>query len=110
MQPKRIALAVREAADAKKAEDPVILDLKKLTSLCHYFVIIHGNSDRHVRAVCDHVLETLRTKKIRPFHVEGMDSGQWVLIDYGSVIVHIFHRQLREFYALERLWGDAPRV
>ncbi len=97
-------------ADAKKAEDPVILDLGKLTTVAHYFVVTHGNSDRHVRAIAQHIMESFDRKKIRPLHIEGMESGQWVLLDYGSVIVHVFYREIRDFYGLERLWGDAPRL
>ena len=110
MQPKKIAVLAREAADAKKAESPVVLDLAKLTNVAHYFVIAHGNSDRHVRAIADHIQEVLDKKKVPVWHLEGMENGSWVLLDYGAVIVHVFHRDIREFYGLERLWGDAPRL
>ena len=108
MQPKRIALLAREAADAKKAEDPVVLDIAKLTSVAHYFLIAHGNSDRHVKAIAHNIMETLKQEKVPLWHAEGMESGRWVLLDYGSVITHIFYRETRDFYALERLWGEAP--
>lgn len=110
MQPKKIALLAREAADSKKAEDPVILDIAKLTSVARFFVIMHGNSDRHVRAIADHIIESLENKKVRFLHEEGRDAGLWVLLDYGSVICHIFYRDTRDFYALERLWGEARRL
>lgn len=110
MLPKKIALLAREAALDKKAEDPVILDLGKLTTVARYFVITHGNTDRHVRAISDHVMEVLREKGVRTWHAEGMDHCQWALIDFGSVIVHVFHGETRNFYALERLWGEAKRL
>lgn len=110
MQPRKIALLAREAADAKQAEEPVVLDLAKLTNVAHYFVIAHGNSDRHVRAIADHIQEVLDKKKVPVWHLEGLENGNWVLLDYGSVIIHVFHRDIREFYGLERLWGDAPRL
>ncbi len=110
MQPKNIALAAYKAAEDKKAEDPVILNIARLTSIAHYFVIAHGNSDRQVRAIGDHILETLKEKGVRAYHIEGLESGSWALLDFGSVIVHIFHRDTREFYGIERLWGEAARV
>ena len=110
MQPKRIALLVKEAADAKQAVDPVILDLSRLTSFAHYFLITHGNSDRHVRSIAQHIQEELEKKKVPLWHMEGVTEGRWVLLDYGSIVAHVFHRELREFYALERLWGNAPHV
>ena len=110
MQPKRIALLAREAADDKKAEDPIVIDVSKLTSLAHYFVITHGNSDRHTRAIAQNIIDVMDSKKIRLWHREGMETGQWVLLDFGSVIVHVFYKEIREFYNLERLWGDAPRL
>lgn len=109
MQPRKIAFVAKEAADAKKAEDLVLLDVAKLTSLAHYFLITHGNSDRHVKAIAQNIIDTLH-KKTQLLHVEGMESGQWILLDYGALIVHIFYRELREFYALERLWGEAPKL
>ncbi len=110
MQPKRVALLARQAAEAKQAEEPVILDLAKLTNISRYFVITHGNSDRHVRAIAQHIIEIMENKKVRLWHVEGMESGQWVLLDFASVIVHVFYRGIRDFYGLERLWGEAPRL
>jgi len=110
LQPKSIALLARTAAIDKKAEDPVVLDVSKLTSLTHYFVVTHGNSDRHVKAIAQNIIETLEIKKNRLLHREGMEAGQWVLLDFGAVIVHVFYREIREFYSLERLWGDARRL
>ncbi|MCM8776131.1 MAG: ribosome silencing factor [Candidatus Omnitrophica bacterium] len=86
------------------------MDIRKLTSIANYFVIVHGNSDRHVRAIALHVMDALKTKKVPLWHEEGLETPHWILLDYGSVIVHVFYRKTREFYGLERLWGDAPRL
>lgn len=110
MQPKRIALLAWSAADAKQAVDPIILDISKLTSVAHYFLVAHGNSDRHVRAIAENIQEELKKRKVPLWHAEGISEGRWALLDYGSMIVHLFYRDLREFYGLERLWGDAPRI
>lgn len=110
MQPKRIALLAREAADAKQAVNPVILDISKLSNLTHYFLIAQGNSDPHVRAVAQHVQEVLEKAGIPLLHAEGMREGKWVLMDFGALIAHVFYRELREFYGLERLWGNAPQL
>ena len=110
MLAKRVALLARSAAEDKKAEDPVVLDIRKLTDISQYFLVTHGNSDPHVRAIANNIIDTLKSKKIPVWHVEGLDSGQWVLLDFGMVIVHVFYREVREFYNLERLWGDAPKL
>ena len=110
MQPKRIAELAWKAADDKQAVDPVLLDISRLTTFAHYFLIAHGNSDRHVRAIAQNIREVLDQGKITPWHQEGMTEGRWVLLDYGALIVHLFYRDLREFYGLERLWGTARRV
>ena len=110
MQPKKLALLIRELALDKKAEDPIVLDVAKFTSLTHYFVVTHGNSDRHVRAIAQHIADSLDEKKVTLWHQEGKETGQWMLLDIGAVIVHIFYKELREFYNLERLWGDAEQI
>jgi ribosome-associated protein len=110
LQPKKIALLAREAAEDKKAEDPLVLDVAKLTSLAHYFIIAHGNSDRHVKAIAQGIIDALDAKDVKLWHREGMEKGHWILLDFGSVIVHVFYKEIREFYGLERLWGDAPRL
>ena len=99
-----------KAVDAKQAVDPVVLDISRLTTIAHYFVITHGNSDRHVRAIAQSVQEGLEKENVYLWHMEGMNEGRWVLLDYGSVMIHVFYRDLREFYGLERLWGNARRV
>lgn len=109
MQPKRIAQLIREAAEAKLAEDPVLLDLTRLPAFARYFFITHGNSDRHVRAIAYNIQEELEKHQLRSGRLEGIGEGRWVLLDYGSIVAHVFHRDLREFYGLERLWGAAPK-
>lgn len=110
MQPKQIAELAWAAADAKQAVDPVILDISRLTTIAHYFLIAHGNSDRHVRAIAQNVLDELERHQVSLWHQEGLNEGRWVVLDYGSLIVHVFYRDLRGFYGLERLWGNAPRL
>ncbi|OQA57165.1 MAG: Ribosomal silencing factor RsfS [Candidatus Omnitrophica bacterium ADurb.Bin277] len=105
-----MAALIRAFADDKKAEDIVVLDISKLSSVAHYFIITHGNNDRHVRAVADHVMDEMKKRKMPVLHVEGMKDGKWVLLDFGAVILHVFYKETREFYALERLWGEAKCI
>ena len=97
------------AALDKKADNPVVFHTAGLTDLADYIVICSGTSDRHVKSIAEGVDETLRKLKDRPLGIEGMTEGRWVLIDGDDVIVHVFHHPVREFYALEKLWMDAPR-
>lgn len=99
---------VREALLDRKAVDPLILDLRGLTGATDYFVIVSGTSDAHVRGMAEHLMTALAPQGIAPHHVEGLTQGRWVLLDYVDFVVHVFHPELREFYQLERLWGDAP--
>jgi ribosome-associated protein len=105
----QVQIAVR-AADEKKAEEISVLRLTALTEFTDYFVICTGNSTRQVQAIADAVTEQLKAVKLRPLHTEGYNSGEWVLIDYGTFVVHIFIESSRRFYDLERLWRDAERV
>ncbi len=103
--------AVARAAELlldRKAEDVVLLDLRTVSGATDFFLIATGRSDTHVSAIGDHVLEELKKEGVKPFGVEGMRGGRWVLIDYVDFVVHVFHPAAREFYQLERLWGDAP--
>jgi ribosome-associated protein len=100
----------REAANlalSKKAEDVVILDLRGLSTVTDFFVICSGSSDTHVRAISDAIEDGLEAKGVRKWHIEGYTHRRWVLLDYVDVVVHVFHHKTREFYLLERLWGDA---
>jgi ribosome-associated protein len=97
------------AALSKKAFDPVLLRLDRLTSLTDYFLIVSAKSDRQASAIADAVLDEARKHKIRKAAAEGVREGRWVLLDYGDLVVHIFQKQVREFYDLEGLWMEAPR-
>ena len=101
---------VRTAADYaldRKALDVTVLDLRDISSATDFFVIATGRSDIHVRAIAEHVLDSARGDGNRPEHIEGLDEGRWVLLDYIDYVVHIFHPSVRDFYRLETLWGDA---
>jgi ribosome-associated protein len=93
----------------RKALDVAVLDLTGISTATDYFVIASGSSDVQVKAIADHVVEELKKDGVRPQHVEGMNGGRWVLVDYIDFVVHVFHPQARAFYQLENLWGDAPR-
>jgi ribosome-associated protein len=92
----------------RKALDVVALDLRHLSTATDWFVVATGTSDTHVAAIADHVVDELKKVGQRPLNVEGGKGGRWILIDYFSFVVHVFHSEAREFYQLERLWGDAP--
>ena len=111
MNAKKMAMEAMEAALDKKALEPVLLDVQGHSSYTDYILLLSGRSDRHVQAVADAVLEALkRSRNARPLGVEGKRDGQWTLIDFGDVVVHVFYHPVREFYDLEGLWVDAPRV
>jgi len=105
----KLAIAENALLD-HRAVDPIVLDMRDLTIITDYFLICHGTSSVHIRALADAVLEALETRQVRPSGMEGYREGQWVLIDYGDLVVHIFDAQAREFYSLERLWSDAPQT
>jgi len=100
-----------ECAEEKKALDTVVLDLRSITSFTEFFVITSGTNQRQVQAIADEILEQLKKKKkAKAIRVEGYSGAEWVLLDYGDFIVHIFNEKSRTFYDLERLWRDAKRV
>lgn len=100
----------RKAALGKKALDLVTLDLKGRCSFTDAFIICHGVQVRQTQAIADAIEQGLKKQKVHPSHVEGYRTGEWILMDYSDLIVHIFTRERREFFNLERLWGDAPRL
>ena len=104
------AIACASAALDKKAYDLVILELGELTSVADYFVICSGRSDTQVQAIAEGVRMDLAAADIRALAIEGTARGQWVLLDYADVVVHVFQTPTREFYDLERLWVRAPRI
>jgi ribosome-associated protein len=107
--PAAVKLAVQAGLD-KKAEDVLILDLRELSSFTDYFVIMSGRSTRQNQAIFEAVKDALKKKKVATLGAEGVESGEWILMDYGSFLVHVFSPRLRDLYALEMLWGDAPRL
>jgi ribosome-associated protein len=107
--PRQIDVAVT-AAEQKKALDLVVLDLRRTGGFTDYFVICSGGNARQIRAIADGVLEALSAVGVKPAHVEGYDSSDWVLLDYFDFVVHVFAQETRLFYGLERLWGNAERI
>lgn len=105
------ALAHRIAllALAKKANEVVILDVRGKTSYADYFLIASGDSERQVAAIAEHIETQLRNDGVRPLGIEGEERCQWVLLDFGGVVVHLFYDEVRAFYDLEGLWTDVPR-
>ena len=112
MDSRKLALLCRELADNRKAEDIVILDVRKVSpSLTDYFVIASATSEPHLRAITDEVTEKLRLEhELRPRAVDGTLHTGWVVLDYFDVIVHVMRADIREHYNLEGLWGDAPQI
>ncbi len=108
--PLDLARRIVEIAEDKKAADIVLLDLSALTTLADYFVICSGGSDRQLAAIADGIVETLRDERVRPIGREGVAASHWVLLDYGSVIVHVFTPPERDFYQLEKHWSEAKTV
>ena len=98
------------AAEEKLAGKVTVLDLRGLASFTDYFLICHGRSKRQVQAIADQVMDSLRDEKQRPLSLEGYRLAEWILIDYGDFVVHVFSESRREFYGLERLWSDAPVI
>jgi ribosome-associated protein len=105
-----VKLALHSASE-KKATDIVVLDLREIASFTEFFIIASGSNQRQVQAICDEITEQLKAQlSSRPVRVEGYASAEWVLLDYGDFIVHVFNKESREFYDLERLWRDSRRV
>jgi ribosome-associated protein len=94
----------------KKVMDPVVLDVRQLTSIADVFIICSGRSNRQVTAIADHIERSLKKNGLKPLSVEGKNEGHWVLLDYGHVVLHVFYDPLRRFYDLEGLWVDAERI
>jgi ribosome-associated protein len=105
--PGEVGRAAELALD-RKALDVTLLDLRHLSTATDFFLIATGRSDTHVSAIADHIIDELKKEGVRPVGIEGMRGGRWVLVDYVDFVVHVFHPAAREFYQLERLWGDAP--
>ena len=107
---KEIAQLAADLGLEKKGEEIVVLDLRKFSIGCEYFVIMSGASDPHVKALAEWVEDELaRRLGAKPWHREGLQNARWVLLDYVDCVVHVFHGEARQYYMLERLWGDAPQ-
>lgn len=107
---KEIALKAAEILSSKKAADLKILEIKELTSICDYFVICSGTSSPHIKALCDETEIKLAEAFDLKCRNEGYNAANWLLMDYGNVVIHIFNKESLEFYGLERLWADAPEL
>ncbi|WP_051305834.1 ribosome silencing factor [Desulfogranum mediterraneum] len=103
------AISAKVALDAK-AEDLVVLDVRGIASFTDYFIIMSGRSSRHVQGLAEAIESELRSKRVSSKHSEGLGEGQWVLLDFGDLVAHIFYSEKRSFYDLEGLWHDVPRL
>ena len=110
MTPKEIAILAAKALDSKKGVDIKVIDVVEQTSLADYFVICSGSSNTQINALCDAVEKAVNEGGEPTLHREGYRGGTWVLLDFGSVVVHVFSNEAREFYSLERLWQDGTPV
>ena len=106
---KRVLLCVHASLD-KKARDLIVIDVSEVSSFTDRFVICSGTSNRHVQAIAQSIQENMKKNGLLPLGIEGESLGTWILLDYDDVVVHVFYEPIREFYALERLWPDAPRA
>jgi ribosome-associated protein len=110
MRPSQLRKLILDALEDAKAREVVVLDVRKVAMFTDYMIIASGTSNRHVVAVADNVIEQLGEHRRKPSGVEGMEGGDWVLIDFGDVVVHVMRAQTRDFYNLEKLWSEARRV
>ena len=110
LEPNELARKVVDIAEDRKAEDIVMLDIRKVSVIADYFVICTGTGDRHVKAIAKEIDEKLGDEGKNPVSIEGMVDAKWVLLDYGDVLVHIFDQETRDFYKLEQLWVGAQPV
>jgi len=107
--PKVVKISIK-AGQAKKAENIAVLELSKISSFTDFFIITCGNSMKQNRTICESIEMELKKEKVTPLSIEGKNNAEWILMDYGSFIVHIFSRKMRDYYSLEKLWGDAPKI
>jgi len=110
LYPKKLAQFISAQCKEKKGIKPLVLDVSKISDITRFFIIVSGNSSRHVDALADYVVERTKERGLSPWHIERDGGPTWVVIDHGDVITHIFYSHIRSYYNLERLWGDAPIV
>lgn len=108
MNDNQLLLTTFKAADDKRAEDIIVLNMKGISLIADYFLICHGNSDKQVQAIAREIKDKAAENGYDVKRMEGFDEARWILVDLGDVVAHIFHRDERSYYKLERLWGDAP--
>ncbi|TKJ39820.1 ribosome silencing factor [candidate division LCP-89 bacterium B3_LCP] len=107
---RQLALQIAQIALDKKGEAITVLDVRQISQFAHYLVLINGQVEQHLKAIANHISDTLKEDGIRPHHTEGLDNLQWILIDYLNVLVNIFMPEVRHFYDLEALWGEGEKV
>ena len=110
MKLNNITKKIIDCIKAKKGYDITILDISELSSLTDCFIICTSDSDPQTRAIANHIKKELSRKKVKPFQIEGLDYLEWVLMDYFDIVIHVFKKETREFYNIERLWGDAKII
>ncbi|HZT96048.1 MAG TPA: ribosome silencing factor [Chloroflexota bacterium] len=110
LDPSALAHRIVDVASDRKAIDVHLLDIRRLTTFADYFVVMSGTSTIHIRALANNIEESLDGDGVHPLHIEGSADDGWILLDYAQVVVHIFSAQQREFYALERLWGEGTTI
>jgi ribosome-associated protein len=108
--PDRLATLAARAASSKQGQDVVILDVREVIAITDYFVIASGTSDRQVKTIAEEIERALRDSGVKPVRREGVEDARWVLLDFVDFVAHVFRREDREYYNLERLWADVPRV
>lgn len=110
MDGKTLVYQIAKAADDKRAENIVVLDMQGVSLIADYFLICHGNSEKQVQAIADEIKKIADEQGVIVKRTEGYQEARWILLDLENIIVHVFHKQEREYYNLEKLWGDVPRV
>lgn len=110
MRPTQLRKLIQDALKDAKALDIVTLDVRKVSDFTDYMIIVTGTSNRHVTSVADKVIDKLRDQGRRPVGVEGMESGDWVLIDFGDIVVHVMRAATRDFYQIEKLWSEGKSL
>ena len=110
MNSEELASKIVKILDSKKGMDIAGIDIRQLTTIGDYFILVTGTSSPHVKALAEEVEDTLSKEGIEPRRIEGAQSAVWILMDYQDVILHVFTKETREFYSMERLWADAPRM
>jgi ribosome-associated protein len=110
MTSRNLALKAAHLAEDMKAHEVIVLDLRKVSNVADFFVVCTGDTDTHVRAIATNVVKKLGEQDVRPYQKEGLEWGIWALLDYSSVIVHVMDRENRQYYQIERIWGDADVI